>query len=92
MPEALSIFLLPPSFSELERRLRRRHSDSAKVIRSRLAAARKEISRWSEYDYLIVNDKISSAVQAVTTVVLAARLRRQNLQGLVEEIRRTFGG
>ena len=92
LPEALSIFLLPPSFPELARRLRRRHSDSAEVIESRLAAARKEISHWPEYDYLIVNDRISSAVRDVKTVVLAARLRRQNQQGLVEHIRRTFGG
>jgi guanylate kinase len=92
LPQALSIFLLPPSFQELARRLRRRHSDSAEVIESRLAAARKEISRWSEYDYLIVNDRISSAVQAVKTVVLAARLRKQSQQRLVEDICRTFGG
>jgi guanylate kinase len=92
LPEALSIFLLPPSFAELARRLRRRHSDSAEVIESRLAVARKEISRWSEYDYLIVNNRIVAAVQAVKTVVLAARFRRQNQQVLVEVIRRTFGG
>jgi len=92
LPEALSIFLLPPSFRELARRLRRRHSDSAEVIEGRLAVAQEEINRWSEYDYLIVNDRISSAVQAVKTVVLAARLRRQNQQGLVGAIRKTFGG
>ena len=92
LPEALSIFLLPPSFPELARRLRRRHSDSAEVIESRLAVARKEISHWFEYDYLVVNDRILSAVQAVRTVVLAARFRRQNQQELVEYIRRTFGG
>jgi guanylate kinase len=92
LPEALSVFLLPPSFTELARRLRRRHSDSAEVIESRLAMARKEISHWSEYDYLIVNDRISTAVQAVKTVVLAARFRRQRQQGLVEDIRKTFGG
>jgi guanylate kinase len=92
LPEALSVFLLPPSFNELARRLRRRHSDSAEVIESRLVAARKEISHWSEYDYLIVNDSIPTAVQAVKTVVLAARFRRQHQQGVVEEIRETFGG
>ena len=92
LPEALSIFLLPPSFPELARRLSRRHSDPAEVIASRLAMARKEMRHWSEYDYLIVNDSIPTAVQAVKTVVLAARLRRQNQQGLVEAIRKTFGG
>jgi len=92
LPDALSIFLLPPSFPELARRLRRRHSDCAAVIERRLAVARKEISYWSEYDYLIVNDRISSAVQAVKTVIVASRFRRQNRQGLVDDIRRTFGG
>ena len=92
LPEALSIFLLPPSFPELARRLCRRHSDLAEVIASRLAMARKEMSHWSEYDYLIVNDRIPSAVQAVKTIVLAARFREQNQRGLVEDICRTFGG
>lgn len=92
LPDAVSIFLLPPSFQELARRLRRRHSDATGVIESRLTAARKEISHWSEYDYVIVNDRISLAVQALKTVVLAVRLRRQNQQELVEDIRRTFGG
>lgn len=92
LPDAVSIFLLPPSFQELARRLRRRHSDAADVIESRLAAARQEIKHWPEYDYLVVNDWISSAVRAVKAIVLAARLRRQNQQGLVEDIRRTFGG
>jgi len=54
--------------------------------------ARKEISHWSDYDYLIVNDRIPSAVQAAKTVVLAARFRRQNQRGLVGDICRTFGG
>jgi guanylate kinase len=92
LPEAVSIFLLPPSFQELARRLRRRHSDAPEVIESRLEAAREETSHWPEYDYLVVNDRISSAVRAVRMIVLAARLRRQNQQGLVEDIRRTFGG
>jgi guanylate kinase len=92
LPDALSIFLLPPSFPELARRLRRRHLDAADVIEGRLAVARKEIRYWSEYDYLIVNDTIRSAVRAVKTVVVAARFRRQNQLGLVEDIRRTFGG
>jgi len=92
LPEALSIFLLPPSFPELARRLCRRHSDLAEVIASRLAMARKEMSHWSEYDYLIVNDRIPSAVQAAKTIVLAARFRQQNQRGLVEDICRTFGG
>jgi len=90
LPDAVSIFLLPPSLAELARRLRRRHSDSREVIENRLKAARQEISHWSDYDYLVVNDRVSSAVRAVKTVILAARLRRQNRQRLVEHICQTF--
>jgi guanylate kinase len=92
LPDAVSIFLLPPSLAELARRLRRRHSDSREVIENRLKAARQEISHWPDYDYLVVNDRVSAAVRAVKTVILAARLRRQNQQRLVEHICRTFGG
>jgi guanylate kinase len=92
LPDAVSIFLLPPSFAELARRLRRRHSDAPAVIENRLRAARQEISHWTDYDYLVVNDRVASAVRAVKTVILAARLRRQNQQRLVEHICGTFGG
>jgi len=92
LPNAVSVFLVPPSFQELERRLRRRGSDVAEIIQSRLAAARKEMSLWREYDYVVLNDRLSSAVQAVKAIVIAARLRRHHQQGLVREIRRTFGG
>jgi guanylate kinase len=86
LPDALSIFLLPPSLAELARRLRRRHSDAPEVIDNRLRAARQEIEHWSEYDYLVVNDRVSAAVRAVEMIVLAARLRRQNQHNLVEHI------
>lgn len=92
LPDAVSIFLLPPSLAELARRLRRRHSEAPAVIENRLKAARQEISHWSDYDYLVVNDRVSSAVRGVKTVILAARLRRQNQQRLVERICGTFGG
>ena len=78
LPEALSVFVMPPSFQELERRLRDRHADSPQVIERRLGAARQEISRWPEYDYLIVNDRLVPATQALRAVVQAARFRRQN--------------
>ncbi len=92
LPEAVSIFLLPPSFQELERRLRHRHADAPAVIEKRLDTARKEITHWREYDYLVVNDHLSSATRALRAVVLAARFRRQNQQERVEDICKTFGG
>lgn len=92
LPEAVSVFMLPPSFRELERRLRHRHSDSPGVIARRLNEARKEIRHWPEYDYLVVNDRLAAATKALRAVVQAARLRRQIGQEQAKEICKTFGG
>ena len=92
LPEAVSIFVLPPSFRELERRLRQRHSDAPEVIARRLNDARKEIRHWPEYDYLVVNDRLSKAARALQAIVEAARLRREVQQGPAQGIVRTFGG
>ena len=92
LPEAVSIFILPPSFRELERRLRHRHSDSSEVIARRLSEARKEIRHWPEYDYLVVNDRLAKATRALRAVVEAARLRRKAGQRQAKEICKTFGG
>ena len=90
--EAISVFVLPPSYRILERRLRRRHSDAPEVIARRLAAARKEIRHWIEYDYLVVNDRLPRAAAALRAVVMGARLRRQSQQARAETICQTFGG
>jgi guanylate kinase len=92
LPEALSVFVLPPSFRELKRRLTHRHLDSPQVVERRLAAARQEISHWPEYDYLVVNDRLSLATQALRVIVRAGRLRRQSQAQRAQEICRTFGG
>ena len=92
LPDAVSIFVLPPSYGELQRRLRQRHSDAPQVIRRRLLNARKEIKRWREYDYLVVNDRLSSAARALRAVVEAARTRREVRQHRAEMILKTFGG
>ncbi len=92
LPEAVSIFILPPSFRELERRLRHRHSDSPEAIARRLGEARKEIRRWPEYDYLVVNDRLAHATRALRAVVEAARLRRRASEHQAKEICKTFGG
>jgi guanylate kinase len=91
-PEALSVFVMPPSFRELKRRLAKRHSDSPQVIERRLAAARQEISHWPDYDYLVVNDRLSLATQALRAIVRAGRFRRQNQAERAREICKTFGG
>jgi guanylate kinase len=92
LPDAVSVFLLPPSYRELERRLRRRHSDSPEVIGRRLRNAHKEIKRWKEYDYLIVNDRVPGALRRLCAVVEAARARRQVQQDSAQKILKTFGG
>ncbi len=92
LPEAVSIFILPPSFPELSRRLRDRHSDAPESIECRLQTAREEISHWPEYDYLVINDRLTDAAQALTAIVRAARFRRPNQARRAENIIGTFGG
>lgn len=75
MPEALSIFVLPPSITELRRRLEGRGTDSAEVIEKRMAMAREEISHALEADYLVVNDAFETALADLMAVGRARRLR-----------------
>src|SRR5207245_9891010 len=85
-------FLLPPSYQELGRRVRRRHSDGPEAIARRLAIARRELGHWHEYDYLVVNDRLPEAVRALRAIVMATRFRR-TAQGVVAQgVRKTFGG
>jgi guanylate kinase len=92
LPEAVSVFVLPPSFKELERRLRHRHSEEPAVIARRLETARQEMAHWPEYDYLVVNDRLRTATRALRAVAEAARVRREIQAVRVREISRTFGG
>jgi len=69
MPEAVSIFIMPPSRGELERRLRGRKTDSDAVIERRLADALDDMSHWSEFDYLVINDDLKEAVAALGRLV-----------------------
>ena len=77
MPDALSVFILPPSRQALETRMRRRGQDSEEVIARRLAAAREEMSHHSEFDFLIVNDDFDTAVREMQSIFLSSRLRRE---------------
>jgi len=92
LPEAVSVFVLPPSFRELERRLRHRHSDSPKVIAERLVAARAEVAHWPEYDYLVVNGRLPRALRALMAVVRASRHRRVNQAKTAQKVCETVGG
>jgi guanylate kinase len=77
MPEALSVFILPPSRQALESRMRSRGQDSEAVIAQRLSAAREEMSHHAEFDFLIVNDDFDAAVRDMQSIFLASRLRRE---------------
>ncbi|ATE61795.1 guanylate kinase [Thauera sinica] len=74
-PDAVGVFILPPSLEELERRLRGRNTDSDDVINRRLLAARGEMRHVSEFDYVIINNELQIALEDLVAVVRAARLR-----------------
>jgi guanylate kinase len=80
--DLVSIFILPPSRAELERRLRGRAQDSAAVVQQRMDKAADEISHWAEYDYVIVNSDIDRAVGEARAILVAERLRRERQIGL----------
>ncbi len=85
--DVVSIFILPPSIAELERRLRGRAQDSEEVIAGRMAKSQAEISHWAEYDYVLVNDDIDQAFDKLTTILLAERLRRARQPSLSDFVR-----
>ena len=74
-PHAVSVFILPPSLPVLEQRLRHRGTDSEATIARPLAAAREEMRHVEEFDYVIINDRLERAIDELTAVVRAARLR-----------------
>ena len=75
LPDAVSVFILPPSFTELERRLRGRGTDPEDVITRRLAAAGNELAQAPQYDFVIINDDFQTALQALKSVISSARCR-----------------
>jgi len=86
--DTVSIFVLPPSLAELERRLRFRGQDGDGVIAGRMDKCRSEISHWAEYDYVLVNQDLNETAARLQTIVSAARLRRRQQPGLADFVRR----
>ena len=82
--DLVSVFILPPSHDELERRLRTRAEDSDDVVAKRMAKAADEISHWPEYDYVIVNRDIDRALMQIKSILEAERARRTRLIGVGE--------
>jgi len=85
--DLVSVFILPPSWAELERRLRGRAQDSEAVVARRLANAPGEMSHWSEYEYVLVNADLDQSVAMVETIVAAERRRRARQRGLAEFVK-----
>lgn len=93
LPEAVAIFIMPPSFQALRQRLEKRHLDSAETIRQRLEwASRKEIHQFPHYDYVVVNDRLSRSHEQLRSIVLAERCRRDRSLQQIETILKSFGG
>jgi guanylate kinase len=84
--DVVSIFLLPPSMSELRARLERRAADTASSIEARFESARREIERWRDYHYVVVNDDLKRAYRDVKAIVTAERLRARRIAAGVERL------
>jgi guanylate kinase len=87
IPEAASIFILPPDREKLEWRLRNRGLDSEEVIRRRLVTATREIENYWKYDYILVNNRLEQAIDELRAIVLAERLIRSGSKGTADEAR-----
>ena len=88
----VSVFVLPPTLGELERRLRARAQDAEAVVAARMAKASDEMSHWPEYDYVIVNDDLARSVATVADILKVERLRRDRQIGLADFVNRLRGG
>jgi guanylate kinase len=91
--DVVSVFILPPSIAELDRRLRGRGQDSDEVIAGRMAKSRDEISHWAEYDYVLVNDDLDQTFNRLTAILTAERLRRERqpqLSAFVRALNKEF--
>jgi guanylate kinase len=86
--DLVSIFVLPPSHEELERRLRARAQDAEDVVQTRMAKANNEISHWAEYDYVVINDDLESTLQKIRTILDAERMKRGRQTGIAEFARK----
>lgn len=84
MPEAVLIFILPPSMEELRRRLEKRGTDSPEVIEARLKRAREELKEASLYDYIIINDDLDQAAYEFASILSAEHCRYQHRKGVIE--------
>ncbi len=85
--DVVRVFILPPSMEELDRRLRKRATDSETVIEARMARSKAEISHWDGYDYVVINDDVDRCFNRVREILHAERVRRSRQTGLVDFVR-----
>jgi len=85
--DVVSVFILPPSAADLEKRLHSRAQDSADVIRARMSRASHEMSHWAEYDYIVINHEVDEAFAEVQSILKAERLKRERRTGLTTFVR-----
>jgi guanylate kinase len=89
-PDTVGVFVMPPSFEVLERRLRGRSKDTEAAMQRRLETARAEVAAFAEYDYVIVNDELDACVERLRAIVLAERARLRSARAQAEQIVTTF--
>ena len=82
--DTVSIFVLPPTIAELDRRLRLRGKDSEEMVKKRMAKSRDEISHWLDYEYVLVNHNLDKVFEKIVTIVKTERLRRRRQIGLAK--------
>ena len=92
LPEAIAIFIVPPSRQDLERRLRSRGQDADEAIALRLERARQELASSAEYDFVVVNDDLGRASDELRSIVVASRCRRPDNDERLRKIIESFGG
>ncbi len=85
--DVVRVFILPPSLDELHRRLRSRNTDSEDVIAGRMARAQDEISHWDGYDFVVINDNVTSCFEKVSHILNSERMRRARQTGLIGYVR-----
>lgn len=91
--DVVSIFILPPSINELERRLNARGQDSSEVVANRMSKSKGEISHWSEYEYIIVNNDLQQSFETLKSILISERTkqsRREDLEDLVHKLNNEF--
>jgi guanylate kinase len=85
LPQAVSIFIMPPDRKTLEERLRKRSLDTDEVIQRRLVTASREIENYGKYDYILINDRLDESIDALMAILLAERLKRSGVQGSMKD-------